>query len=409
MLIPPGNSSLDIKDLIKQFHQMKVEKWAEGVTVEKKECIKEPIKPPPVPCKPTHMEKSTDTEEDNVAGPLFSNKTTQFPSVHAEVQSEETSEGARGPSDKPTTPKTDYTPPSSPPPAPVSAEYAYVPADPAQFAAQMLGNVPSTYSEVLMVDVATSTPAVPQDVLSAEFAEEVVLSAPLVCSGETVEVQVVSKTSAQVVVGPVSEAEPPKASSAPLQGEQEPPAHEAPDTQVTSASRISSIYNDVPVNEGVVYVEEIPGYIVIPFTDHDQVACVKEIEQSPPGSPKAVEPKTKISIESLKTVQVEENSQHKSSVHVEAEATVLLSNTALDGQPEVPAEPLDAEGFFKVASENSLHLETEIVIINPDDPGQEESGGNAAPHSSGDPFPPAPGGLTEPEMQPDGEAAPEQV
>ncbi|XP_055481358.1 calcium-binding tyrosine phosphorylation-regulated protein isoform X3 [Psammomys obesus] len=116
---------------------MKVEKWAEGVTLEKKECVKERGKTPPVPCEPTRMEKSTDTEEDNVAGPLFSNKTTQFPSVHAEVMSDETSEGVWGPSSKPTTPKT-TTPPSSPPPAPVSAEYAYVPADPAQFAAQML-------------------------------------------------------------------------------------------------------------------------------------------------------------------------------------------------------------------------------------------------------------------------------
>ena len=34
---------------------------------------------------PTRIEKSTDTEEDNIAGPLFMNKTTQFPSVHAEV------------------------------------------------------------------------------------------------------------------------------------------------------------------------------------------------------------------------------------------------------------------------------------------------------------------------------------
>ncbi|XP_050016666.1 calcium-binding tyrosine phosphorylation-regulated protein isoform X2 [Alexandromys fortis] len=132
-----GNSSLDIKDLIKQFHQMKVEKWAEGVTLEKKECVKEPGRTPPVSCEPTRMEKSTDTEEDNVAGPLFSNKTTQFPSVHAELQPEETSEGVCGPSSKPATPKA-TTPPSSPPPAPVSAEYAYVPADPAQFAAQML-------------------------------------------------------------------------------------------------------------------------------------------------------------------------------------------------------------------------------------------------------------------------------
>lgn len=384
-----------------------VEKWAEGVTLEKKECVKEPRRTPPVPCEPTRMEKSTDTEEDNVAGPLFSNKTTQFPSVHAELQPEETSEGVWGPSSKPATPKT-TTPPSSPPPAPASAEYAYVPADPAQFAAQMLGNVPSTYSEVLMVDVATST----QDSLSAESDEEVVVSAPLVCSGEMLAGQVMSQTSAQAVVGPNSEAEPPKASSAPLQGEQEPPAYdEAPDTQVTSAFHVSSVYNDVPVNEGVVYVEQIPGYVVIPFTD--QVACLKEIEQSPPVSSKPVETKTssgmsKISVESLQIVQVE-NSQHHSSVHMEAEATVLLSNTAVEGQPEVPAEPLDAEGFVKRASENSLHFEVEIVAIDPDNPGQEESGENAAPYSSGDPFPPAPGGFTDPEIQPDGEDAPEQV
>ncbi|XP_052597517.1 calcium-binding tyrosine phosphorylation-regulated protein isoform X1 [Peromyscus californicus insignis] len=405
-----GNSSLDIKDLIKQFHQTKVEKWAEGATLEKKECVKESGRTPPVSCEPTRMEKSTDTEEDNVAGPLFSNKTTQFPSVHAELQPEETCEGVWGPSSKPTTPKT-TTPPTSPPPAPVSAEYAYVPADPAQFAAQMLGNVSPTHSEVLMVDVATSTPSVFQEALSAEFAEEVMVSAPLVCSGEMVAVQVMSQTSAQAVVGPKSKAEPSKASSAPLQGEQEPPAYEAPDTQATSPFHVPSVCNDVPVNEGVVYVEQIPGFIVIPF--NDQVACSKENEQSPPVSPKPVEPKTssgmsKLSVESLRIVQVE-NSQHQSSVHMEAEATVLLSNTALDGQPEVPAEPLDAEGFVKIASEKSLHLEMEIVTIDPDNPGQEESGENSAPYSSGDPFPPAPGGFTEPEIQPDGEDAPEQV
>ncbi|XP_007645349.1 calcium-binding tyrosine phosphorylation-regulated protein isoform X1 [Cricetulus griseus] len=394
-----GNSSLDIKDLIKQFHQTKVEKWAEGVTVEKKECVKEQGRTFPGSCEPTRMEKSTDTEEDNVAGPLFSNKTTQFPSLHADVQSEESNEGAWGPSSKPTTPKT-TTPPSSPPPAPVSAEFAYVPADPAQFAAQMLGNVQSTYSEVLMVDVATST----QDALSAEIDEEVVVSAPLVCSGEMLEMQVMSQTSVQAVVGPKCEAEPPKASSAPLQGEQEPPAYEAPDTQVTSTFHVSSVYNDVPVNEGVVYVEQIPGYIVIPI---DQVACLKENEQSPPVSPKPVEARTssgmsKISIESVKIVQVE-NSQRQSSVHMEAE--VLLS----EGQTEVPAEPLDAERLIKITSENSLHFEMEIVTIDPDNPGQEESGENSAPYSSGDPFPPAPGGFTEPDTQPDGEDEPEQV
>ncbi|KAG3294073.1 calcium-binding tyrosine phosphorylation-regulated protein isoform X3 [Ictidomys tridecemlineatus] len=130
-----GNNSLDIKDLVKQFHQLKVEKWSEGVTQEKKS---EPERTPVVSQEPTRMEKSTDTEEDNISAPQFSNKTTQFPSINTECpQTEGTSEAVRGPSSKPVTPKT-TTPPSSPSPAAVSAEFAYVPADPAQFATQML-------------------------------------------------------------------------------------------------------------------------------------------------------------------------------------------------------------------------------------------------------------------------------
>ncbi|XP_014635755.1 PREDICTED: calcium-binding tyrosine phosphorylation-regulated protein isoform X3 [Ceratotherium simum simum] len=134
-----GNTSLDIKDLVKQFHQIKVEKWSEGTSPEKKPgCIKESERTSVVSQEPARMEKSTDTEEDNIAGPLFSNKTTQFPSVHAELLSEpeETAEAVCGPS-KPSTPKI-TTPPSSPSQAAVSPEFAYVPADPAQFAAQML-------------------------------------------------------------------------------------------------------------------------------------------------------------------------------------------------------------------------------------------------------------------------------
>ncbi|XP_004413778.1 PREDICTED: calcium-binding tyrosine phosphorylation-regulated protein isoform 2 [Odobenus rosmarus divergens] len=135
-----GNTSLDIKDLVKQFHQIKVERWSEGTTQEKKaECMKKQVGTSTVSQEPTRMEKSTDTDEDNIAGPLFMNKTTQFPSVHSEVlqEPEETPEAARGSSSKPSTPK-GMTPPSSPPPAAVSPEFAYVPADPAQFAAQML-------------------------------------------------------------------------------------------------------------------------------------------------------------------------------------------------------------------------------------------------------------------------------
>ncbi|XP_008591833.1 PREDICTED: calcium-binding tyrosine phosphorylation-regulated protein isoform X3 [Galeopterus variegatus] len=132
-----GNTSLDIKDLIKRFHQIK-EKWSDGTVQEKKpECVEEPERTSVVSLEPTRIEKSTDTEEDNVTGPLVSNKTTQFPSIHAELpESGETTEAVCGNS-KPTTPKVS-TPPSSPLPAAVSPEFAYVPADPSQFAAQML-------------------------------------------------------------------------------------------------------------------------------------------------------------------------------------------------------------------------------------------------------------------------------
>ncbi|XP_004683849.1 PREDICTED: calcium-binding tyrosine phosphorylation-regulated protein isoform X2 [Condylura cristata] len=133
-----GNNNLDIKDLVKQFHQIKIERWAEGTTQEKKsEYVKEPEGISAVSQEPKRVEKSTDTEEDNITGPQFINKTTQFPSVHTELsESEEMPEAVRGPS-KSSTPK-ESTPPSSPPPAAVSSEFAYVPADPSQFAAQML-------------------------------------------------------------------------------------------------------------------------------------------------------------------------------------------------------------------------------------------------------------------------------
>ena len=84
-----------------------------------------------VSLEPKRMEKSTDTEEDNIAAPLFSSKTTQFPSVQADLspEPEDASEALRGPS-KPTSPK-NATPPPSPLPAAVTSEFAYVPADPA--------------------------------------------------------------------------------------------------------------------------------------------------------------------------------------------------------------------------------------------------------------------------------------
>ncbi|KAM9632493.1 calcium-binding tyrosine phosphorylation-regulated protein isoform 2-T4 [Trichechus inunguis] len=139
ILFREGNASMDIKELVKQFHQIKVERWSQGTTLEKKpERVKEPEKASVISPEPTRKEKSTDTEEDNISKPLFSNKTTQFPSVHAELSEHvDIPEIVYGSSSKPSTPKV-TTPPSSPSPAAVPPEFAYVPADPAQFAAQML-------------------------------------------------------------------------------------------------------------------------------------------------------------------------------------------------------------------------------------------------------------------------------
>ncbi|XP_037662318.1 calcium-binding tyrosine phosphorylation-regulated protein isoform X1 [Choloepus didactylus] len=449
ILFREGNSSLDIKDLVKQFHQIKVEKWSEGTAQEKKpECVKELEGSSVVSQEPTRKEKSTDTEEDNVTGPLFSNKTTQFPSVHAELpQLEETGGADHGHASRPSTPKV-TTPPLSPSPAAVAPEFAYVPADPAQFAAQMLGNFSSVHcdqSDVLMVDVATSMPTLPEEVLSSEAAEEIVVPPPSVCSGEVVAMQILSQSSVHVDSGSKpkdTEAEPSMASSFPLQDEQEPPANDqAPevplqaDIEVTTTIRVSSIYNDEPVTEGVTYIEQIPEQIVIPFTD--QLACLKENEQSPPVSPKPVVNKiapgmSANSVDAAKVAQLEK-AKHVSSVHLEAEAQVLLSGTSLKCLQVVPAQSLHAEGSTQaVGSEQSLHhLEMKASALDPDSTGEDESWENSASlelevkpvfsggsakavysgtsvkSSSGAPTP-VPEGLTEPEIEREGEAPPEQ-
>ncbi|XP_049475573.1 calcium-binding tyrosine phosphorylation-regulated protein isoform X2 [Panthera uncia] len=435
-----GNTSLDIKDLVKQFHLIEVERWSEGMTQEKKpECVKEPVGTSIVSHEPTRMEKSTDTEEDNIAGPLFISKTTQFPSVHAELlpEPEETTEAARDSSSKPTTSKA-MSPPSSPSPAAGSPEFAYVPADPAQFAAQTLGNVASIHSDqsdVLMVDVATSLPVFSEEVLSSEAAEDAAAATPAVYSAEVVALQVLSQTSVRVDLGSESkddDAEPSTASSFPLQDEQDPPAYDqAPevplqaDIEVTSFVHISSIYNDEPVTEGVTYVEQIPEHIVIP----DDVATLKENDQSSPSGPipVALMRGSGKAVGSGKRAQSEEDAEY-SSVQMEAEA-VLYSNTSLQGPP---AQLQDAEGSTNaVGSEKSLHLEMEFTALVPGNPGQEESRENSATQemeatlalsgeaakagslgasvrSSGGPPIPVPEGLTEPEIEPEWEAAPEQ-
>ncbi|XP_060029598.1 calcium-binding tyrosine phosphorylation-regulated protein isoform X1 [Erinaceus europaeus] len=454
-----GNNCLDIKDLVKQFHQIKIEKWTEGTAQEKKpECVKGPEKIPVVPQEPERMEKSTDTEEDNIMAPLFSHKTTQFPSVYpANIEYEEPAEAVSGL--KSATPKT-ASPSSSPPPAAVSPELAYVPADPAQFAAQMLGNVSSIHSnqsDVLMVDVATSMPAMSNEVLYSEAAEDGVVAPPALHAAEVASEQGLRQTSIHVDSGSKGfEAEP---STFPLQDEQEPPANapvpEVPlqsDTQVTSAvssvyteepvvggaeyveqvsepvavPRISSVYNDEPVVEGVTYVEQMPEQVAAPLTDY--FARLKGNEQSPQVSPRPVVDQ-KASVLSQKSEGSakgsQENVTYDSSVHVEAEATIILSGTSLKGQPE---QILEVDSSAKtVSSEKSLQLEVEIIAQVPSKTGQESRASSATQEmeaysvSSGlaaqaapsgtsvkaarGSFPPVPEGLAEPE----GEAAPDEV
>ncbi|KAK2091546.1 hypothetical protein P7K49_030830 [Saguinus oedipus] len=93
------------------------------------------------------------------------------------------------------------TPPLSPPPTAVSPAFAYVPA---QFPAQILGQVSSIHSDqsdVLMVDEATSMPIVIKEVLTSEAAGDVMMAVPLACSGKVLEVQVVSQKSVHVDLG----------------------------------------------------------------------------------------------------------------------------------------------------------------------------------------------------------------
>ncbi|XP_074132938.1 calcium-binding tyrosine phosphorylation-regulated protein isoform X2 [Sminthopsis crassicaudata] len=272
ILFREANSSLDIKDLVKQFHQIKVEKWSEGTAQKKAECAKEQETKTLFCDEPRQKEKSTDTEEDNMSGPLFGNKSTQFPSVHTELtEAEEITESVSEPSPKASTPKVS-TPPSSPSPlAAASPEFAYVPADPAQLAAQMLGNVSSVHSEVLMVDVATSMHSLPNMYVSLEAVEDPGSSARL----SDITPQLLSQTSIRVELGSKeTKAETSSASSVPLQGEQDLPAHDqAPNVPFQAGSEIRSSIQYIspelnePETEGAAFVEQISEHIIIPFDE----------------------------------------------------------------------------------------------------------------------------------------------
>ncbi|NWJ10455.1 CABYR protein, partial [Crypturellus undulatus] len=99
---------------------------------------------------PKQKEKCTDTEEDQLLqspDTECTSKMTQYPSTHDDVVGNKSPTGP----DEASSPK--------------APELAYVPADPAQLATQMLGNADYIYS---VKDVATSVQTLPEVSLSSE-------------------------------------------------------------------------------------------------------------------------------------------------------------------------------------------------------------------------------------------------
>ncbi|XP_070603749.1 calcium-binding tyrosine phosphorylation-regulated protein isoform X2 [Erythrolamprus reginae] len=116
--------NLDIKELVREFHVTRVEGWAEGPGAATQmprskradvgDAFRSDLDTIPIHDEPKRKEKSTDTEEDQISDESreLSTKTTQFPSVVDEFVEKIGDDKGAG--------------------------LAYIPADPAQLAAQML-------------------------------------------------------------------------------------------------------------------------------------------------------------------------------------------------------------------------------------------------------------------------------
>ncbi|CAM5109933.1 unnamed protein product [Natator depressus] len=291
------NPNLDITDLVREFHFTRVEGWTDRMPEKRADLgdqfMQDISVVSPLSEEPKRKEKSTDTEEDQLhegPEPEYSSKTTQYPSTHCELLENEPS-------------------PTGPEPSPKGPELAYVPADPAQLAAQMLGNTDSVHS---MKDVGTSVQSLPELSLSSEnttaapvegAAEDATLTPATEGSAESVRLESAVQSQASVVLGPSSSqaerstSDVDQASSNPLQDEPPPPAPPPPppppppkdpleavpsqsEIEVTSTIQAMPIHtDDEPATEGEVppYVEQFPQQIVIPFLE--QVACLIEIQQ----------------------------------------------------------------------------------------------------------------------------------
>ncbi|KAM6278370.1 calcium-binding tyrosine phosphorylation-regulated protein [Spheniscus humboldti] len=281
-----GNPNLDITELVEKFEFVS-EDGNEGLEKKTAEYTDTLFSG-----EPKQRDKCTDTEEDQLLEEpdiQYSSKVTQHPSIASSIAESKLPPGSDGAS------------------SPEGPELVYVPAEPAQLAARVLGNSDSLYS---VRDVATSVQTLYEDsqISENEFtpvgsaAEDASVVPAAEASVEALRSQpgVWSQSSIAGELGPsVSQADVSKndvnqASLVPLWEEPSPlspppsPAPKDPlqavpscnEAEVTPATEVVSLcWDDEPIMDAEVppYVEQFPQKIIIPFVD--QTAYLLKIEQ----------------------------------------------------------------------------------------------------------------------------------
>ncbi|NXC17314.1 CABYR protein, partial [Corythaeola cristata] len=139
-----GNPNLDVTELVKKFELIS-ENGNEGLEEKTSENTDTLLSG-----EPKQMDKCTATEEDQLLEEpdiQYSSKVTQHPSIASSIAESKSSLGSDGPS------------------SPEGPELVYIPAEPAQLAAHVLGNSDSFYS---VRDVATSVQTLHEDSQTSE-------------------------------------------------------------------------------------------------------------------------------------------------------------------------------------------------------------------------------------------------
>ncbi|KAM6103720.1 calcium-binding tyrosine phosphorylation-regulated protein isoform 2-T2 [Theristicus caerulescens] len=277
-----GNPNLDITELVEKF-EFTNENGNEGLE-EKTSVYTHTF----FSGEPKQMDKCTDTEEDQLLEEpdiQYSSKITQHPSVASSIEENQSPPGSDGAS------------------SPEGPELVYVPAEPAQLAAHVLGNGDSLYS---VRDVATSVQTLYDDsqtseneftpvesaaedasaVPAAEASVEALRSQPGVGSHSSIAGELVpSDSQADVSTNDVNGAslwgEPSPLSAPPSPAPKDllqavPSCNEA---EVTSTTEVSLCWDDELITDAEVpsYIEQFPQKIIIPFVN--QTAYLVKMEQ----------------------------------------------------------------------------------------------------------------------------------